>query len=377
MNFITKTFLLFVLSLLTSGLFAQKAGKAYSLSGKIGGLKDGTKVIFNYRKEDNAILADTAEIKKSTFKLKGSLNGATMGFLSFSGRSETMQLFMDNIKVTVVGHIDSIHKSVVKGSPEHDVYVKFFKMADNFRKKRNDLIMAYSSYQAQNLQKEMADVQDEDRLLIVRYRDSVKSFIKKHPKSLVSVYAILTNFDKNAKLNEVQELYKSLDASLQTGRYGKKIAENIERLQHSDVGQTAMDFTQPDLAGKKVSLSDYKGKYVLVDFWASWCGPCRKESPEIVAAFKKHKDKGFEVLSISLDQEKDPWLKAIQDDNLSMGAGWTHVSDLKFWNNEVAQKYGITFIPANYLIDPQGVIIAKDLRGETLGVKLDEVFKDK
>jgi peroxiredoxin len=134
----------------------------------------------------------------------------------------------------------------------------------------------------------------------------------------------------------------------------------------------AMDFTQNDTLGNPVSLSSFKGKYVLIDFWASWCGPCRQENPNVVKAFNNYKDKGFTVLGVSLDQPnaKDKWMKAIHDDNLT----WTQVSDLKFWGNAVAVQYGIQAIPQNFLIDPQGKIIGKNLRGEALNKKLETLF---
>ena len=139
----------------------------------------------------------------------------------------------------------------------------------------------------------------------------------------------------------------------------------------TDIGAIAPDFTQNNIDGKPVKLSDFRGKYVLLDFWASWCGPCRMENPNVVEAYKKFKNKNFTVLSVSLDKAKDAWVEAVKEDSLI----WTQVSDLKFWYNEVAQKYSIQSIPQNFLIDPKGKIIAQTLRGEDLEAKLKEVLK--
>ena len=151
------------------------------------------------------------------------------------------------------------------------------------------------------------------------------------------------------------------------------MAEKIEIAKKLGIGKVAPDFTQNDTLGNPVTLSSLRGKYVLVDFWASWCGPCRRENPNVVKAFQKFKDKGFHIIGVSLDQSnaKDKWIKAIHDDQLT----WTQVSDLQFWKNAVAVEYGIQAIPQNYLLDPEGKIIAKNLSGDDLDKKLEEVMK--
>ena len=170
-------------------------------------------------------------------------------------------------------------------------------------------------------------------------------------------------------------LYQGLSASVRSTLRGQRIGEQIKRLQKVAVGAIAPDFTQNTPDNLPVKLSSLRGQYVLIDFWASWCGPCRQENPNLVKAFNTYKDKGFTILSVSLDQEngREAWVKAIQKDNLT----WTHVSDLKFWNNAVAQEYGVHAVPQNFLLDPSGKIVAINLRGEELQSTLDKLLKTK
>lgn len=207
-----------------------------------------------------------------------------------------------------------------------------------------------------------------------KLKENTDRILIDHPKSILSVYAIsskLALYDKK----ELQSFYSELDSSLAKTSFGRDIKHSYKPINtvEAKVGEEMPNFSQLNQFGKTISLADFKGKYTLVDFWASWCIPCRKENPAVVEAYKKFQNKGFDILAISLDDNKDSWLQAIKNDKLT----WTHVSDLEGSHNEVAKMFKIPSIPSNYLIDPNGIIIAKDLRGEELTKKLTEIFEAK
>ena len=216
----------------------------------------------------------------------------------------------------------------------------------------------------------LTTVKENRRPLVFEGYD-IDSLVTAHPASPVSAYLFMRNFATRMDYDGVKAIRDKFDASLDTTVYVKQIDDLLGRLVNLRVGATAPDFTLNDPDGKPVSLSSLRGKYVLVDFWASWCPDCRKENPNIVAAYKKYKDKNFTVLGVSLDRKKEPWVAAIEKDGLT----WTHVSDLQGWNTPVADLYVIKWIPKNYLINPEGVILASGLEGEALDAKLAEVLK--
>jgi len=201
--------------------------------------------------------------------------------------------------------------------------------------------------------------------------DQVQLTIKQKPASPVSAFVLFAVNPLFGSADDLETEYKMLAPVAQQSTYGKLITQILADARIGAVGTNAIDFVQQDTANNAVRLSSFKGKYVLVDFWASWCGPCRRENPNVVNVYNKYKDKNFTILGVSLDQDKASWLKAINDDKLT----WTHVSDLKYWQNEVAQLYHIESIPQNMLISPDGKIIARNLRGEELEQKLKELIK--
>jgi len=204
-----------------------------------------------------------------------------------------------------------------------------------------------------------------------REKDSLKyDFIRRNPDSYFSLEALEEVAGEDIDPGKIGPLFSGLSERVRRTRAGVAFEKRIHQQSATSIGAMAPDFVQNDADGRPVKLSDFRGKYVLVDFWASWCGPCRGENPNVLKAFSAYKEKNFTVLGVSLDGKKDAWLAAIKTDGLP----WTQVSDLQAWNNAAAKKYGISAIPQNFLVDPTGKIVAKNLRGSALEEKLKELL---
>jgi peroxiredoxin len=269
--------------------------------------------------------------------------------------------------------IDSFSNSEVTGSATQDEYAKLKARLKPLNDSDKQLSIEYTALYRAKDQEGMKQIESKFDEIEKQMQQVNGEFVKSNPQSPYALFALNEYAGYDIDPATVEPLFRTLPMSAQQSPSGKDLGQKIEIAKKTGVGMYAMDFTQNDTSDMPVKLSSFRGRYVLLDFWASWCGPCRAENPNVVKAFSKYKDKGFTVLGVSLDRpgQKEKWMKAVHDDQLT----WTHVSDLKFWENAVAKQYGIRAIPQNYLLDRDGKIMAKGIRGDDLVKKLQEIFQ--
>lgn len=362
-----KSTLVIILNLFSVFLYSQNTAKpGFTLEGNLTGFTDGTLV--KLENANTGASLDSAKIIKGKFILKGKLDQPTLCWLKINGETQRY-IYMEDKTIAVNGSKPIAKNLSVSGSSSHVDFTEFQKVFDPLSYKLQSAAQTINSLP---YGKERDSLMEIYHLYADSIQFSIDAFVDQHKSSAVSpfVLSVTAQFYDDPVLLEAR--FNRLDQSVKNLPLSLGLKEFIEYNKIGAVGTKAVDFTQPDTSGIPVSLSSFKGKYVLVDFWASWCGPCRMENPNVVANYNKFKNKNFTVLGVSLDRpgSKQDWIGAIHKDNLT----WTQVSDLQFWNNSAAKLYRVQGIPFNLLLDPDGKIIGRELRGPALEQKLCEVL---
>lgn len=362
--------------------FAWAQGKPFTLTGHFPAHKETTYLMINYT-TDQKNIHDSVKVVNGNFQYTGQKveNDPILIYLALmhsgpvqNGRYDALEVFVDSTKIAIEGSDSLRYAQVVKSRLNQD-YKDFNRAIAPFR---DSVIALRALFNAapkprQNDSLFQDSINQKIGRLMAAGGDVQHRFITRHNDSFLSLLLLSQSARDSTSIKAAVPVYGNFTKRVRNTDTGRDFEKLVNSIKITAVGMPAPDFTQPDLNGRPVKLSSLRGKYVLLDFWASWCAPCRAENPNVVRAYQQFKNKNFTVLSVSLDfpGKKEAWMSAAKADHLT----WTQVSDLKGWQNSVVKLYGINAIPQNYLIDPSGKIVAANLRGDDLNKKLQEIFK--
>jgi peroxiredoxin len=348
-----------------------KNRETFHISGDIEGIEERAVLYLRLSDGDKLYTKDSTMIQDGHFTLEGSLEYPQMIFLQIGQTNKIINVFAENSTMEVAGNINNLEETEVKGSETHDQLMAFRAVMEPYDAEYNDLINRYREASAGNDALRIAKLDEEYNELWDRQKNAIIDFLSDKPDSFLTPYIIRRQLSYQLDASQLEDLVSAIEAPVRISRDYRALAERADVLMRVAVGKKATDFTMNDPQGNPLSLSSLEGNYVLIDFWASWCAPCRRENPNLVKLYNDFSEHGFEILGVSLDEDKDRWIRAIEEDDLT----WKHVSDLRGWSNAAGKLYGVNSIPHTVLLDPSGVIVSKNLRGDALYEKLSVLIK--
>ena len=343
----------------------------FLISGTANGIENGKKVFIEVQTETGTLAKDTAVVTDGKFELKGITEEIDLGFIRIENEQINLPLILEEGKIEINIVKDSLHKSTLGGTPNNDKFQKF----NTESRAISEKVAKFEKDNGPEMQKaQMSNDTVTINKLLKEYKkfqnemnDYSKKFIKENPDAYLSVL-LLENFLMRQYLTpeEIKSYFEGLDKDVKETKSGKKIKTALDSMSAIVIGKPAPNFSAPSPEGKTISLKESLGKVTIIDFWASWCGPCRAENPSVVALYNEFHPQGLNIIGVSLDKDAKKWKEAIAKDGLV----WPHVSNLKFWEDPIAKQYNVQSIPATFILDEKGNIVAKDLRGEELRAKV-------
>ncbi len=356
-----------------SGSAETAAKGGYEISGQLRNAPAGTPVYLSELTEQQFVSRDTAKTDaQGRFSFRGTVTEAGLYQLKVNEPNQVLLALDNNTKLQLTGDAQQLATNyTVKGSKDSEMLQQVTRAMQQSKTTMGRIEQRFQLNAQAGRQDSMPLIEQQFYAARDRSTAVLKKLVKQNSTSVVSAFVVSNLINPDENFGFADSVATGLKKARPDSRYTKALVQKLEPLRKTSIGTVAPDIslTAPD--GKTVALSSLRGKYVLLDFWASWCGPCRQENPNVVRTFQKYKDKNFTVYGVSLDQDKAKWEKAIQVDGLT----WTHVSDLKGWQSAAGQQYGVTGIPMNFLLDPQGRIVAKNLRGAALEARLAKELK--
>ncbi|MFI5452034.1 redoxin domain-containing protein [Pedobacter sp. UC225_61] len=345
-------------------LFFTASAQKFNIHGTVTGLKDSTWIFL--RTATPEVKLDSSIILNGKFTLKGNIDEKAVEMIIYTANyKDYTMLWVEPKDITVTLKGGEFRKAMIMGSKtqtEADVLRSNLSVIDRLQDSLTKSLKGKSAAESAAIWDKIKTTRNEEQKVYQNY-------VKDNPNSLIAAN-VLQVYASSWGKEKTRELYQNLSAEQKSSKFGKAVNEYLALNKEIKIGNKFEDFEQENVSGKKVKLSAIKGKYILLEFWASWCGPCRGENPNLVNTYNAYKSKGFEILGVSADDNKADWLKAVKDDKLP----WENVSDLKGDRNLAVVIYGINAFPTNYLIDEKGIIIAKNLRGDELKKKLAELL---
>lgn len=375
--------ILLLLSVTAIMVSCNKTDTEYTISGTATGFENGQQIILQSADSTavgKMISIDTVKVKNGKFEFKGNAVEPEVSGLLIEGKGN-IDLILEGGKITITLDKDTLRNSNVTGTYNNDELTQYKKDIAVTQKLVQAKAMAFQQANMKKFQDAQAAKDTvavnalikENQAIMKPMSEQNYKYAETHPKSFLSlILAEGLFYSPSPEFVKIKKIYNGLSSELKNTRHGKVVKQKLDAHDAVEVGKVAPDFSAKSPEGKTVSLKDVKGKVTIIDFWASWCMPCREENPNVVALYNEFHDKGLNIVGVSLDNPKDDakWKAAIAQDKLT----WAQVSNLQGWQDPIAKKYNVTSIPATFLLDASGKIVAKNLQGEELKAKVKELL---